>query len=52
MDTDDSGALNATDAMRTLNYLFKDGPAPAGPYPAKGEDPTASDSLDCATPLP
>ncbi len=45
-DIDDDGNVNVTDAIRLLNYLFRSGRAPALPYPAAGNDPTA-DGLSC-----
>ena len=48
LDADDTGALNVTDAVVLLNYLFKMGVAPAAPFPANGPDPTTGDPLDCA----
>ncbi len=48
MDTDDDGTLNGvTDAVYTLEFLFRNGPAPKDPGPTYlGPDPTA-DSLTC-----
>ena len=45
-DFDDSGALDLTDAVGLLDYIFRDGPSPAAPFPVVGVDPTA-DELIC-----
>ena len=45
-DADDDGALNITDAIYLLRFLFLGGPAPPAPYPEPGPDPTP-DSLRC-----
>jgi hypothetical protein len=45
-DTDDTGALDVTDAVYLLRHLFQGTAAPAPPYPEAGIDPTA-DGLDC-----
>ena len=45
-DFDDSGAVEITDAVSLLNFLFLGGSAPNAPFPDLGEDPT-SDPLDC-----
>ncbi len=45
-DIDDNEVLEVTDAVRGLDYLFQDGPAPAGPYPTSGVDPSG-DALGC-----
>lgn len=47
-DADDSGTINAADALWVLNYLFTGGPIVKAPYPACGSDTTA-DQLDCVT---
>jgi hypothetical protein len=46
VDVDDSGVLDAADALFLLLHLFRDGPAPPEPYPGPGTDPTG-DMLDC-----
>ncbi len=55
-DADDTGALNVTDVVYLLNYLFVPGnPAPPAPFPTAGEDPTDDDPLGCLgepAPLP
>jgi hypothetical protein len=45
-DADDSGVIEATDAIRIANYLFLSGPPPAPPFPRCGHDPTGDD-LPC-----
>ncbi|TSC75620.1 MAG: Regulator of chromosome condensation [Parcubacteria group bacterium Gr01-1014_31] len=45
-DANDNGGVTSADADYVLAYLFRGGPAPAAPYPAKGNDSTA-DSLNC-----
>ncbi|MEM7232105.1 MAG: CotH kinase family protein, partial [Planctomycetota bacterium] len=45
-DADDSGAINITDAVHILQFLFQGGSAPATPFPQDGEDPT-EDALIC-----
>ncbi len=47
LDSDDSETLNVTDALRVLNYLFKQGPGPGTPFPAEGTDPSGA-VLGCA----
>lgn len=46
VDTDDTGTLEITDAVRLLNHLFLSAPPPPPPYPEPGRDPTA-DALGC-----
>ena len=48
LDSDDSGAIDLTDALTVLNYLFQppSGP-PRAPFEECGLDPTA-DALECA----
>ena len=46
MDTDDTGTLEITDAIRLLQFLFLGGVPPAAPFPGVGEDPTP-DGLSC-----
>lgn len=45
-DVDDSGQVNVTDAIVTLDHLFRAGAPPMPPYPLPGQDPTA-DELGC-----
>ena len=45
-DVDDSGAVDISDAIRLLGFLFLGGPAPAQPFPDCGADPT-DDAIDC-----
>ena len=45
-DTDDNGALEITDAVYLLSFLFLGGPAPEQPFPSCGPDPTIDD-LTC-----
>jgi hypothetical protein len=46
-DADDSGEVNLSDALSTLNFLFLGGPPPPPPFPGAGPDPS-EDGLDCA----
>lgn len=46
-DVDDSGALDSTDALALLGYLFRGGLPPPGPFPAAGDDPSPTDPLEC-----
>ena len=46
LDSDDNGALEITDAIRLLQFLFLGGQAPPAPFPGIGEDPTPDD-LTC-----
>jgi hypothetical protein len=46
VDTDDTGSMDITDAVRLLDHLFRSGPAPPAPHPEPGPDPTA-DALRC-----
>jgi YD repeat-containing protein len=48
-DSDDNGALEITDAVAALDFLFRGGRAPAEPFLGCGLDPTADD-LECASP--
>ncbi len=41
-----NGRINLTDAIVTLNDLFRGGGPPAAPVPLPGQDPTA-DGLQC-----
>jgi hypothetical protein len=50
-DADDSGAIELADAIHLLSGLFLGGPAPAGPFPACGADPT-EDALGCEEACP
>ena len=45
-DVDDNGALEITDSVYLLSYLFLGEPSPPAPFPDVGQDPTA-DSLTC-----
>jgi hypothetical protein len=45
-DVDDNEALNVTDALGLLNYIFKGGAAPRAPFPVEGADPSGT-VLDC-----
>lgn len=49
-DTDDDGHVTLTDAVISLDYLFRTGPTPAAPFPMVGTDLT-EDGLSC-TPIP
>jgi hypothetical protein len=46
-DADDSGAIDITDAVYLLGFLFTGGPEPPAPFPLPGLDPTASDPYEC-----
>jgi sugar lactone lactonase YvrE len=46
LDANDDGAVNISDPIYTLNFLFLGGSAPPAPFPAAGDDPTP-DELDC-----
>jgi hypothetical protein len=50
-DLDDDGAVELSDAILLLNFLFRGGAPPASPFPASGVDETL-DSLGCDLPLP
>ena len=43
----DTGFINLTDAIGTLNYLYLGGPPPLSPFPGVGPDPS-EDELTCA----
>ena len=45
-DVDDSGVVEISDGIGLLNFLFRDGNAPAAPFPFCGLDGT-DDELDC-----
>jgi hypothetical protein len=47
LDTDDNEILDITDAIRILDYLFQNGPAPAAPFPSAGVDPAGA-GLGCS----
>jgi len=47
-DVDDNGALELTDAIALIGYLFLGDPAPGLPFPGCGADPTPDD-LGCST---
>jgi hypothetical protein len=46
-DADDSEAIQVTDAILLLDFLFKRGAPPRAPFPAAGFDP-AGETLGCA----
>ena len=46
-DSNDDGALDASDAIYCFNYRFLDGPAPMAPFPGADLDPTPGDGLGC-----
>ena len=46
-DADDNGAVEISDALRIVEYLFVEGEPLAAPFPAAGADPTDDDGLDC-----
>jgi hypothetical protein len=48
LDFDDSGALNISDVIYGLDFLFRGGEPIPAPYPARGEDASA-DVLGCET---
>ncbi len=50
LDINDDGAVDISDPIYLLQYLFVSGPPPAPPFPDLGEDPTTGDSLGCAEP--
>ncbi|HVR76488.1 MAG TPA: hypothetical protein VMT52_19315, partial [Planctomycetota bacterium] len=50
-DLNDDGAVELSDAILLLNFLFRGGAPPASPFPASGIDETP-DSLGCDLPLP
>ena len=45
-DTNDDGALDVSDVVSVLQFLFSGSPSPPAPYPDAGSDPTP-DLLDC-----
>lgn len=45
-DLNDDGAVDVTDAVIGLEFLFRGGAPPAAPFPGPGIDPT-EDALDC-----
>ncbi len=47
-DADDNGTIDITDAIWVLEYLFREGNAPASPFPDCGIDPT-SDEISCSS---
>jgi hypothetical protein len=49
-DSDDSGGLNITDAIYSLNFLFLGGAEPLPPFTGCGSDPKL-DALDCISPV-
>jgi hypothetical protein len=46
MDLDDNEALNVTDPVFLLNFLFQSGPEPYPPYPSEDVDPSGA-ALGC-----
>ena len=46
MDVDDNGALDQTDAIRVLEYVFRNGDEPPTPFSSCGTD-TDGDALGC-----
>jgi len=50
MDANDDGAIDLSDAIRLLSFLFLEAPAPPLPFPACGIDATTDDPLDCHAP--
>ena len=47
-DVNDDGRIDLADPIFCLDYLFRGGNPPPGPFPAPGADPTA-DTLDCSS---
>ncbi len=45
-DFDDDGEVTVTDAIAELDFLFREGPPPAAPYPNLSTDPT-DDAISC-----
>jgi len=50
-DVNDSGAIEITDAIRLLSFLFLAGPPPESPFPSCGQDPSP-DVVICAATSP
>lgn len=50
LDVDDSGAIDISDPVHLLRYLFLGGAPPAPPFPEPGLDPTPEDPYACAAP--
>lgn len=46
LDVDDDEAVNVTDAVALLEFLFRGGPAPRAPFPTPGPDPSGT-TLGC-----
>ena len=44
-DVDDNEQINVTDAIYLLDFMFREGPAPAAPYPAFGPDPFGAELM-------
>lgn len=44
---DDDGKVSIKDAVYTLSYLFRGGPAPLPPFPTPDTDPTPDDLACC-----
>jgi hypothetical protein len=49
-DTDDSGAIDVTDPIVLLNFLFRNGPPPSPPFSVCSVDPSTDDELGCELP--
>jgi len=47
LDTNDSGVIDLSDAVRSLNYLFLRGESLALPFPGRGLDPTEDGLPEC-----
>ena len=48
LDSNDDGALDLTDVLHVLNFLFVGGNPPAAPFPSPGEDPTEDGLAECS----
>ncbi len=46
LDVDDTEAIDVTDTLYLLQYLFRNGPAPRSPFPGAAADPSGT-ALDC-----
>ena len=46
-DANDDEALNVTDVIFELNFLFRGGTTPPAPYPSAGIDTTGNGTLGC-----
>ena len=47
LDIDDNGAIQVTDAVFLLRFLFRGGSRPPPPFPLPGPDPTDNDPYRC-----